>query len=89
MRDSAFEYCDSLSEVTLRPDVTYIPAWCFAYCDSLAKVNIPASVTGISSSAFNGCINLSVVNYGGTKDEWDEIKNGAFGLLVIVNYNVQ
>ena len=57
--DSAFSWCDSLSEIVIPSSVTSIGKGAFSYCDSLSEIVIPSSVTSIGNNAFSGCRSLS------------------------------
>ena len=57
----AFQYCSSLTSVTIPEGVTSIGAYAFLYCSSLTSVTIPNSVTNIGSYAFSGCSSLTSV----------------------------
>ena len=48
----AFEYCKSLTSVTIPDSVTSIGNYAFSYCDSLTSVSIGNSVTSIGYQAF-------------------------------------
>ena len=69
--DYAFEFCDSLTSVTIGNGVTSIGDWAFGYCDSLTSIVIPDSVTSIGVAAFYNCTSLTSVTFEGTKAEWD------------------
>ena len=53
--DSAFSWCDSLSEIVIPSSVTSIGDSAFYDCDSLSEIVIPSSVTSIGDSAFYNC----------------------------------
>jgi hypothetical protein len=59
--DSAFEYCSSLTSVTIPDSVTSIEDSAFRNCSSLTSVTIPDSVTSIGYWAFSGCSSLTSV----------------------------
>ena len=54
--NNAFEYCSSLTSITIPEGVTSIPQDAFEYCSSLTSVTIPQSVTSIGAWAFSDCI---------------------------------
>lgn len=58
--ESAFEYCESLENVSIDKCLTISPS-AFKDCKSLNEINIP-NCTKISSSAFYGCENLSDIH---------------------------
>ena len=57
--DSAFEYCRSLTSVTIPDSVISIDDNAFEGCTSLTSITIPNSVTSIGNSAFYGCESLT------------------------------
>ncbi len=57
----AFEYCSSLTSVTIPNSVTSIGDYAFYYCSSLTSVTIPNSVTSIGHDAFSDCSSLTSV----------------------------
>ena len=58
---SAFEYCSSLTSVTIGNGVTIIGYTAFADCTNLTSVVIPDSVTSIRTAAFEYCSSLTSV----------------------------
>ena len=67
--ERAFNYCDSLTSVTIGNSVTSIGNYAFSGCTGLTSVTIPDSVTSIGSSAFSDCSGLTsiIVDEGNTK----------------------
>ena len=59
--ERAFEYCSSLTSITIPNSVTSIGDVAFAACLSLTSVTIPNSVTSIGESAFSNCRSLTSV----------------------------
>ena len=57
----AFEYCESLTSVTIPNSVTSIGGWAFKNCTSLIRITIPNGVTSIGSGAFINCANLKSI----------------------------
>ena len=57
----AFEYCGSLTSVTIPESVTSIEERTFQYCSSLASVTIGEGVTSIGEEAFYECRSLTSV----------------------------
>ena len=60
--DLAFEFCESLTSVSIPNTVTNIGSTAFSGCSSLTRVNIPSSVTEIGDGAFSYCSSLVNVN---------------------------
>ena len=52
----AFDYCYSLTTVTIPNSVTAIVDCAFVNCSGLTSITIPESVTSIGGFAFSGCI---------------------------------
>lgn len=69
----SFYNCPSLEEVTIPENVTIIGYCSFNGCINLKKVTIPKAVEVIDTAAF-GVQNLKDVYYGGTVEEWKNIK---------------
>ena len=59
VRSYAFQYCSSLTSITLPDSVTSIGYYAFRNCSSLASITIPDSVTSISSNVFESCSALT------------------------------
>ena len=59
--DSAFEWCSSLTSITIPNSVTSIGGSAFYGCSSLTSVTIPESVTSIESWAFSHCESLTTI----------------------------
>ena len=57
----AFEYCDSLTSITIPNSVTKIGDAAFSHCYSLTSITIPNSVTSIGNSAFWNCSSLTSI----------------------------
>ena len=57
----AFEYCSSLTSVTIPNSVTSIGYAAFRNCSSLTSITIPNSVTSIGDWAFDDCSSLTSV----------------------------
>jgi hypothetical protein len=54
--DGAFQFCTTLTSVTIPSSVTNIGADAFNNCQRLTSVTIPNSVKNIDSRAFKDCI---------------------------------
>lgn len=61
---SAFRYCNHLTEVDIPNTVTTIENDAFGSCDSISSLIIGNAVTSIGSSAFFGCHELVSVSFG-------------------------
>ena len=60
----AFEYCSSLTSVTIPNSVISIGSSAFERCTSLTSITIPNSVTSIGARAFQFCTSLTSVTIG-------------------------
>ena len=56
--EEAFEYCESLTSITIPNSVTSIGNNAFSWCESLTSITIPNSVTDIGGEAFFMCTSL-------------------------------
>lgn len=72
----AFDFCKSLTSVTIPNSVTNIGNEALDYCTSLVSITIPNSVTSIGHKAFYGCSSLSSVTI---PNSVTEIGQSAFG----------
>jgi hypothetical protein len=61
LTDYAFNYCSTITSITIPNTVTYIGLMAFGNCTSLTSVFIPSSVISIGSNTFQGCTNLATV----------------------------
>jgi hypothetical protein len=59
--ESAFEYCTTLTSITMGTHVTSIGDWAFFTCTNLASVTIGPNVNDIGYWAFNSCLGLTNV----------------------------
>ena len=62
--NNAFEYCTSLSSITIPNTVISIGEYAFHGCKGLKSVEIPNSVTSIGDSAFLACTGLTSLTIG-------------------------
>ena len=69
---SAFLYCKSLREVTLKETIV-IDAQAFSVCEKLEKVRLPATLKKIRHAAFKGDTSLKEVVFEGTQSQWKQI----------------
>jgi BspA type Leucine rich repeat region (6 copies) len=73
----AFQYCNSLTSVTIPNSVTSIGSSAFQHCASLTSVTIPNSVTSIGDWAFYGCPSLTTI----TVDVLNSVYSSVAGVL--------
>ncbi|MCR4736917.1 MAG: leucine-rich repeat protein, partial [Bacteroidales bacterium] len=59
--DYAFDYCTSLTSITIPNSVTSIGNYAFWGCSSLTSITIPNSVTSIGDYAFSHCSSLTSI----------------------------
>lgn len=57
--DSAFSWCQGLTDVKIPDSVTRIEDYAFVRCEGLTNVTIPANVTSIGDKAFSCCSRLT------------------------------
>lgn len=77
IRSFAFQYCDSITSISIPSSVTVIGARAFDECIALTSVNIPSSVTLIDSFTFVRCTQLNSVTFDATSHV-ERIETGAF-----------
>ena len=68
-----FEYCTSLTSVTLPEGLTEIYNSAFSNCEKLTSITLPEGLTNIYDYAFQSCRNLTDFNYNGTVEQWASI----------------
>lgn len=73
---SSFLGCNSLEVVVIPFEATIaeIPSRCFECCVSMKEITIPETVTAIKNNAFLNCDNLKKVVFGGTQEQWENVK---------------
>ena len=74
--ESAFEFCDNLTSLTIGEGVKTIEDYAFGECDKLEEVVIPESVQEIGNGAFYGCDKLKKITI---KNSKIKINKNAFG----------
>ena len=60
--NQSFEYCNSLTSVTIQGSVTTIGEGAFSSCANLTSVTIPSSVIDIGTGAFLYCYDLTSID---------------------------
>ena len=73
--NSAFQYCDGLTSVTIPNSVTSIGIYAFYGCTGLASITIPNSVTSIAKRAFSHCGGLTSIIVEGGNPVYDSREN--------------
>ena len=71
----AFNFCMSLTEISIPSSVTSIGNGAFYYCPELTEINIPNGVASIGINAFSHCEQLETINI---PDSVASIGAGAF-----------
>ena len=79
--DSAFEGCDSLTNITISNSITVIGESAFKDCVSLKNISIPENVTSIGKSAFSGCSSLESITLPFVGANETDINDGHFGYI--------
>ena len=59
--DAFYNYCSSLTSITIPDSVTSIGDYAFYSCSSLTSITIPDGVTSIGDYAFRGCSSLESI----------------------------
>ena len=59
--ENAFEYCESLTNVSIPSSVTSIGDYAFYFCINLTSITIPEGVTSIECFVFGGCDSLTSI----------------------------
>ena len=59
----AFNYCSSLTSITIPDSVTSIEGGAFYYCYSLSKIIIPNGITSIEGATFNSCYGVKYYDF--------------------------
>ena len=78
-------YADSVKNLSVEDEITYISEYAFYGCKNLESVDIPESVTGFGASAFEGCEAVDTVDFAGDLADWcavdfgNEFANPAYG----------
>ena len=72
---AAFEYCSSLTSVTIPRSVTSIDKYAFSYIEDLSSITIPTSVTTIGDYAFIFCSGLTSINVEKGNPKYDSRNN--------------
>ena len=61
LADGCFQYCSSLTAITIPNSVTSVGSYCFTDCSSLTAITIPNSVTSLGERCFKGCSSLTAI----------------------------
>ncbi len=72
--DNAFKGCTVIEEILLPESVSRLGQSVFSGCTMLKSVNIPKKVKTVMPKTFIECPALVSINYGGTKDEWSNVR---------------
>lgn len=72
-----FANCGNVNKISTGKTVKTLPKAAFYYLTGLQEVTIPVNVEKISENLFRGRTKLSTVNYGGTKEQWKSVIEGA------------
>lgn len=80
--DCAFEFCNNVTDVTMREGVTSIGYYSFYGCKSMISIDVPESVTVIGEAAFMDCRSLEEIKISANITT---IGNGAFSACDSLN----
>ena len=73
--DYAFDFCYSISSITIPNSVTSIGNYAFNYCTGLTSIAIPSSVTSIEASFINGCYYIVSIKVDANNAKYDSRNN--------------
>lgn len=76
LESQTFASCKKLKEIHVPSKVTETKTNALSGCTSLEKVTLPKGLTKIGARTFFECSNLTAVDFGGTKEEWNNIEKG-------------
>ena len=77
--EGAFQYCGSLTAITIPEGVTSIGNYAFYGCSDLTAITIPEGVTSIGEKAFSGCRSLTAITL---PESVTSIGNSAFSKCI-------
>ena len=85
---NAFNFCTSLTSITIPDSVTSIENFAFYNCSTLTSITIPDGVTSIGQYAFTECGSLTSITFFGTAptvgvDAFTNVADGAVALVTI------
>ncbi len=89
--DGMFSGCTSnqFNNIILPESVTVIGNYAFSECGKLCEIKVSKNLTEIGYRAFDYCHDLNKINFGGTKEDWENInKLGDWNLGVYGDINV-
>lgn len=79
IRYGAFKDHSKLKAINIPEGVEWIGQNTFKNCTSLSHVYIPSTAKGIHSWAFKDCVTLWKIEFGGTKEQWNLMKENELG----------
>ena len=71
----AFQYCYTLTSVTIPEGITKIGEWAFCFCNELKSVNLPKTVTKVGYDAFGHCATLGSIEIDSDNPVYDSRDN--------------
>ena len=83
----AFEFCSSLTSVTIPNSVTSIGYGAFHYCDGLVSITIPSSVISIGDWVFQWCSGLTSIKVEEGNPVYDS-RNGCNAIIETASYTL-
>ena len=88
MDAGVFSKCSGLKYVTVDEGVTTLGEYMFDDCTSLEIVSLPKSLKTIEDAVFADCTSLESINFGGTKEQWNDINKSSIWDVKAGNYTV-
>lgn len=86
--ENAFELCTNLSDIRFSNNLEHINRNAFNMCLNLRILNLPRSLKFIDFGAFGRCENINTINYGGTFEEFKNIKITSYANKPIFNKEI-
>jgi hypothetical protein len=86
IRNYAFEYCSSLTSMTIPDSVTSIGHYAFQICRNLTSVTFKGTPSSISSNTFSDCSVLNTINVPWAEGSVSDAPWGATNATINYNY---
>ena len=81
-------YVPSSLKAVIITNVTSISDFAFEYCEDITSITLSSNMNKIGSYAFRNCSALTNIHFGGTTEQWEDIKKGTYWDNNISTYTV-